>query len=601
MKHLVYSGGKKLNDQQHDSIKDNLKFFILSREKKRENFFFTIRELPDYKFGIFIERNGNFASNQDIAKIVGQMLEEKLEKKVTLDKRKLEIMIFEIHKEYREKYGAEGNSCSIVIFITDYSKILFVNTGNLKYIFSRDKKTLLKNRDHTVAYLMYEANKISYEDIKKRENSNRLIHKFGVDKSIVIDITEPISILKDDKILVYNHDIWKLIEEYDVLSLDPNKLKKIFEDKEDYLFFKGTFLELVEDHNNIKEAQLIKEKTLFSTLNKYKIYLGGIFLLSGLIFGGKTYFFHKTANQIYALAVKNETVGNVEFENQNFKLALREYEVSLQKYIEYYNYTGKVDSGKEEYMHNMIKQTEAIIDIQEELDGIEELIYNKEFRKALKNINFLNLQVQNLQNKGNLEKRILNLYTTALIVNIAYENKLTADSLMRTYHSNPSGNYELKKKAEKLYGKSALVFLENSFVDLYEEIAEKQILDIDNIIKYQDTNDIIKSANSAFRDFKYYKSLKLYTSALKLTKNPKTIEMLNSKIKMNNIVLKGVESELEGDKIKRRAINKRDMKRAITKYTEAKKYYSILEDNPSISKTRYQIIIDRVTKKINGE
>ncbi|MDO4589728.1 MAG: hypothetical protein Q4B33_07660, partial [Fusobacterium sp.] len=61
------------------------------------------------------------------------------------------------------------------------------------------------------------------------------------------------------------------------------------------------------------------------------------------------------------------------------------------------------------------------------------------------------------------------------------------------------------------------------------------------------------------------------------------------------------ESELEGDKIKRRAINKRDMKRAITKYTEAKKYYSILEDNPSISKTRYQIIIDRVTKKINGE
>lgn len=589
-----------MNNQQYNNTRDNFKFFILSRERKRENFFFVIRKLPDYKFGIFVERNGNFISNQDIAKVVGQMLEKKLEKKVTLDKRKLEIMIFEIHKEYREKYGTQGNSCSIVIFITDYSKVLFINTGNLKYIFSRDKKIILKNRDHTVAYLMYEANKISYEDIKKRENSNRLIHKFGVDKSIVIDITEPLSILKNDKILIYNHDIWKIIEDHDVLSLDPNKLKKIFEDKDDYLFFNGTFLELA-DPNEIKEAQVIKEKSVFSTLNKYKFYLSGIFLLGGLLLGGKTYFFHKTANQLYALAVKNETIGNVEFENQNFKLALREYEVSLQKYIEYYNYTGKIDSGKEEYMHKLIKQTEAIIDVQEELDNIEELIYNKEFRKALKNINYLNLQVQDLQSKGNIEKRILNLYTTALIINIAYENKLTADTLMKSYFSNPTKNYDLKKKAEQLYGKSALVFLENSFVDLYEEIVKKQISDTENTIKYQNTEEIIESANTAFKHFKYYKSLKLYTSALKLTKNPKIIEMLNNKIKMNNIVLKGVESELEGDKIKRRAINKRDIKRAIDKYKEAKKYYSILEDNPSIPRARYQIIIDRVNKKIDGQ
>ena len=107
-------------------------------------------------------------------------------------------------------------------------------------------------------------------------------------------------------------------------------------------------------------------------------------------------------------------------------------------------------------------------------------------------------------------------------------------------------------------------------------------------------------ANKAFREFKYYKSLKLYTSALKTTKNPKTIEMLNHKIKMNNVVLMGVKAELTGDKIKKSALNDSEMKKAIAKYKEAKKYYSILENNASISKTRYHMIIERINRKIEG-
>ena len=172
---------------------------------------------------------------------------------------------------------------------------------------------------------------------------------------------------------------------------------------------------------------------------------------------------------------------------------------------------------------------------------------------------------------------------------------------MEDYYKNPIKNEKLKKKAEDLYEKSALVFLENSFMDLYEEIAYKEALDIENVVKYKNTSEIIRMANKAFRDFKYYKSLKLYTSALKSTKNPKTIEMLNHKIKMNDIVLKGVKAELSGDKIKRNALDDRDMRKAIDKYKEAEKYYSILENNASISKIRYNMIIERIHRKIEGK
>lgn len=585
----------QLKEEQYRNSEESMKFFILSRESEKNSFFSIFRELPEYSLGIFVEKNGNSQENIDIANVIGNMLDERLRKNLTLDRKKLEVIIYGIHNEYKKRYGAkDSNSCSIIVFITDYKNIVFVNIGGLKYLLFRDKEIFLKNREHTIAYMMYEAKKIEYDEIKRRKDRNTLTHKFGVDKGVLIDITDPIPLKKNDKIVVYNNDIWDLIDENDIVDIKVNRLKKLFLEKDDYLFFTGTVLKL-DNESKISPETLKKERR---GANRYKLYLGIAFLIIGVILGAKTYISYKTGNDLYATAVKKETLGNVEFENENYKGALEEYRLSLKNYSEYYEYTGKIDNGKVEYMDNLIDQTASIIHVLDELYEIEESLYEKDFRKALKDINSLNMKLQNMKCKERVEERVINLYSTALILNIAYENKVTADKLLEDYYNNPVKNEKLKKKAEDLYEKSALVFLENSFMDLYEEIAYKEALDIESVIKYKNTSEIIKMANKAFREFKYYKSLKLYTSALKTTKNLKTIEMLNHKIKMNNIVLMGVKAELAGDKIKKSALNDSDMKKAVAKYKEAKKYYSILENNASISKARYHMIIERINRKI---
>ena len=585
-----------MKEEQYKNYKENMKFFILSREKEKNSFFSIFRELPGYSLGIFVEKNGNSHENSDIANIIGNMLDERLRKNPILDRKKLEILIYGIHNEYKKRYEKkDGNSCSIVVFITDYKNIVFVNIGGLKYLLFRDQAIFLKNREHTIAYLMYEAKKIEYDDIKKRKDRNTLTHKFGVDKGVVIDITDPIPLKKEDKIVVYNNDIWDIIEENDIADIKVNRLKKLFLEKDDYLFFSGVVLN-INDGIEKRLAENLKRQKL--SLNKYKLYLGVVFLIIGIILGTKTYISYKTGNNLYATAVKKETLGNIEFENENYEGALEEYKISLKNYSEYYEYTGKIDNGKIEYMDNLIAQTTNVVHVLDELGEIEERLYEKDFKKALKDINLLNIKLQNMKNKDKLEEKVITLYSTALILNIAYENKITADRLLEDYYKNPIKNERLKKKAEDLYEKSALVFLENSFMDLYEEIAYKEALDIENVVKYKNTSEIIKMANKAFREFKYYKSLKLYTSALKNTKNHKTIEMLNHKIKMNDIVLKGVRAELAGDKILKNATTEVEKKRATLKYKEAKKYYSILENNGSISKSRYKMILDRINKKI---
>lgn len=586
-----------MKEEQYRNSEESMKFFILSRESEKNSFFSIFRELPEYSLGIFVEKNGNSQENIDIANVIGNMLDERLRKNPTLDRKKLEVIIYGIHNEYKKRYGAkDSNSCSIIVFITDYKNIVFVNIGGLKYLLFRDKEIFLKNREHTIAYMMYEAKKIEYDEIKKRKDRNTLTHKFGVDKGVLIDITDPIPLKKDDKIVVYNNDIWDLIDENDIVDIKVNRLKKLFLEKDDYLFFTGTVLKL-DNESKISPETLKKER---KGGNRYKLYLGIAFLIIGVILGAKTYISYKTGNDLYATAVKKETLGNVEFENENYKGALEEYRLSIKNYSEYFDYTGKVDNGKVEYMDNLIDQTASIIHVLDELYEIEESLYEKDFRRALKDINSLNMKLQNMKCKERVEERVINLYSTALILNIAYENKVTADKLLEDYYNNPVKNEKLKKKAEDLYEKSALVFLENSFMDLYEEIAYKEALDIENIVKYKNTSEIVRMANKAFREFKYYKSLKLYTSALKTTKNPKTIEMLNHKIKMNDIVLMGVKAELAGDKIKKTALNDSDIKKAIVKYKEAKKYYSILENNASISKARYHMIIERINRKIEG-
>ena len=591
----------QLKEEGYRNSREHMKFFILSRESEKNSFFSIFRELPEYSLGIFVEKNGNSQENGDIANIIGNMLDDRLSKNPTLDRKKLEVIIYGIHNEYKKSYGAKdsnnSNSCSIIVFITDYKKITFISIGGLKYILFRDKKIFLKNREHTIAYMMYEAKKIEYDEIKRRKDRNTLTHKFGVDKGVLIDITDPIPLKKNDKIVVYNNDIWDLIDENDIVDVKVNRLKKLFSNNDDYLFFSGTILSLP----NKEDVTIENLKRNKVALNKYKIYLGVAFLIIGIVLGAKTYISYKTGNNLYATAVKKETLGNIEFENENYKGALEEYKISLKNYSEYYEYTGKVDNGKIEYMDNLIGQTANIVHILDELEEAEESLYEEDFRKALKDINLLNMKLQNMKSKERIEEKVITLYSTALILNIAYENKITADKLLEDYYKNPIKNEKLKKKAEDLYEKSALVFLENSFMDLYEEIAYKEALDIENVVKYKNTSEIIRMANKAFRDFKYYKSLKLYTSALKSTKNPKTIEMLNHKIKMNDIVLKGVKAELSGDKIKKNALDDRDMRKAIDKYKEAEKYYSILENNASISKIRYNMIIERIHRKIEGK
>lgn len=158
----------------------------------------------------------------------------------------------------------------------------------------------------------------------------------------------------------------------------------------------------------------------------------------------------------------------------------------------------------------------------------------------------------------------------------------------------------MKKEAMEIYERIAPIFLENTQKAIYDEIIEKieagKAPAIKKApVKITTAESLLKEGNKMFEQFRYYKSYELYTSALKKSKDPKMTEMIKGKINMNGILLRGVQSELDGDRLIR---DKNNKEIAENKYKEAMNQYKKLRYNEYMPSQRYNVIIERLEKKI---
>ena len=158
----------------------------------------------------------------------------------------------------------------------------------------------------------------------------------------------------------------------------------------------------------------------------------------------------------------------------------------------------------------------------------------------------------------------------------------------------------MKKEAMEIYERIAPVFLDNAQKDIYDEIIEKIEAEKSPVpkkvpAKTTTAESLLKEGNMMFDQFRYYKSYELYTSALKKSKDSKMTEMIKGKINMNGILLKGVQSELDGDRLIKDKNNKEIAK---NKYKEAMNQYKKLKYNEYMPSQRYNVIIERLEKKI---
>lgn len=589
-------------------------------DKNVNNDYLTYIELEEYGCWIVVDGNNGGVFEHKIAPFIGETLIETFIENPTIDGKKIERMLLHVHKRYREMQisnsdmAEEYSSCSIAMVVTDYSRVTFANVGNARFMLLRDNYIIKKSKDSTLAFLMYEAEKILYDEIRFRKDRNIFTHKFGIDKNIAVNVSKTMTLLPNDKILLMTQGAWENLDEDDI-ERETAKSQRVGQwignlvkimNKNCYANLSnhtlcGIFISRPAPLLPEPENELVKLKKYFNSIGtkSYRLGVAAVILLL-ILFGGQKFFQYHKLQKMYDYAVEKEKSGDALMVERKYRAASEDYQAGLEKYIELSQYRGNKYEENIQDLEYFLNQANISEKTAQSVSTANIMLKNQEFQKAVDELKTANVLASNLREDNSLKDEVKYKLISVENLNSAYEEKLKADNLYLQKANTNKKRQQMKKEAMEIYERIAPVFLDNAQKDIYDEIIEKIEAEKSPVpkkvpAKTTTAESLLKEGNLMFDQFRYYKSYELYTSALKKSKDSKMTEMIKGKINMNGILLKGVQNELDGDRLIKDKNNKEIAK---NKYKEAMNQYKKLKYNEYMPSQRYNVIIERLEKKI---
>lgn len=591
------------------------------------NDYLTYIELDNYACWIAVDGNNGGIFQDKIAAYVGESLIEDFIANPTINKKDLERMIVINHKRYR--IMQEGNvdivdeksSCSIAMFVTDYTTAVFASVGNTRYFLLRDGKIIRRSKDDSLGFLMYETGKILYDEIRFRKDKNILTQKFGVDRSIKPNVSTPITLFPNDKVLLMTQGAWENLDEEDIEeqlrkssrvgqwigNLVKQMNKNCYLSLGNYTLC-GVFINkpIPLPPKPIREKSILERKILKNGKIGLKLLIAGV-IIAAISFGGiklaKAYEVKKEIKSLYEQAEKEENIGIIETNNKKYDIAIESYKNTINIYKKLEEYDEFNNKDKIKTLENTISQLQQIKVAEEYyLIGLKSFKANN-FEKSISAFKEADKIYKYLKINNDIAQKTERNLIAVTSVNEAYKKKINADELYLQKGKSKKEKNQIKKEALDIYNEVAPIFLQVGKNDIYNEIMEKvnkKEVEIKTSTPLKSRKTITEKTmlqgDKEFNEFKYYNSLATYQKALKQSKNSKVSENLKGKIQMNSELLIAVKLEQEGDKY----LEKKDRKKANKKYQEALIQNKTLENNLYMPKKRYVAIINRLENKLKN-
>ncbi|MFR8990467.1 MAG: protein phosphatase 2C domain-containing protein [Fusobacterium sp.] len=453
--------------------------------------YFGYIELPDFAIwaladGYDEEKGGEEASKIAVEEVISLFME-----KPRLSKRFLQKIILKAHNKVEDLRGRSrekrGMSASLVVFITDYTSMIYGNVGNARLYLIRDDIVIEKTVDHSIAHMLYEANQLDYKEIRFHSQRNKLTQAMGEIDGIKPYISKRVQLYDGDRILLLSHGAWENLDESEIevelsktdkvgiwIGALENKLKDNSDTNIPNYTLAGIFINQVSPTGK-KKSKINYMKYLIISL----IIVGfGFFLYKG-------YSLKKERDITYERAYQYENEGLKYVENGNFEEALEYFEKSKNEYtaleispkeanIVYRTiFSPKITNinlGRQ--MLLVDKKIEQIGVLQEILSDVNEAdkLYNAndfivaedKYREAKGKIP----QLKDLKYKkiDEISSKIDDSITACKGLAVAYDMKLEGDELLEQ---------DEIEGAIRNYLEAKLVFLKFNKIDLLAEVTEK--------------------------------------------------------------------------------------------------------------------------------
>ena len=109
-----------------------------------------------------------------------------------------------------------GPLTTAVCAFTDGKTLWYANNGDSRLYFLRKNKITHRTNDHSLAYLAYRKDVITYEDIPTHPGQSRLLHSLGSDFEFAGEFYDPIPLEPGDAFLLCTDGFWELIKDAEI-------------------------------------------------------------------------------------------------------------------------------------------------------------------------------------------------------------------------------------------------------------------------------------------------------------------------------------------------------------------------------------------------
>lgn len=459
--------------------------------------YFAFVELDD--LACWVAADG-IDSDEDIksAEIAVKSIFTDFTEKPTMSRRKLKKYMINANKILEQESRSVRLKSSLIMVVTDYSKIVWIVAGNARLYHFRKGRFNFKSKDQTLAQMMSEAGKIDEYEIDQHEERNNLVNYLGKVNSFTPFISKKYKLNDGDVMLLCTSGFWENVNITEMMKAlkEAEEPDQLIDNLEEILLSKQKkFL------NNYTAAAILGNR-IFKENNKDKInyikkavliMLPILIICAGII--GYRINNQKKQAQIRAHLIKCENNGDDFVKDGSFDKALKEYqdaEADLQKL--------KV-KDKQKELDKKFKITQLIVDGDKNLK-------EKNYEKAQKNYEKAKELADSEEDydQKELNKKIIQAYDFMTILEIQKQGDIQLEN------QDFAGAKETYAKAKSLADAA-------SFEDAKKELkakiqeADSKMTELDKKQKTVQGTDLEKEGDNSYAAKDYEKALQSYKSA----------------------------------------------------------------------------------------
>ncbi|MBV7275330.1 serine/threonine protein phosphatase [Clostridium sp. PL3] len=459
--------------------------------------YFAFVELDD--FACYVAADG-IDSDEDIksAELAVKSIFADFTEKPTMSRRRLKRYMINASKVLEQESRSVRLKASLIMIVTDYSKIVWVCTGNARLYHFRKGRFNFKSKDQSLAQMMAEAGKIDEYEIDQHEEKNNLVNYLGKSNNFTPFISKKYKLNDGDVMLLCTSGLWE--------NVNINEMTAALKDAEE----PEQFIDSLEELLLSKQKRLLSNYTaaaifgnrIFKESNKDKkdyikkiaaVMLPILMISAGII----TYRIINLKKQatIRAQLIKSESNGDEFIKDGDFDKALKEYqdaEADLQKL--------KI-KDKQKELDKKCKITQYIV------DG-DKNFKDKDYEKAEKNYEKAKKLADEEKDYDEKELNKKISQTNDFMDILAVEKQ--GDTQLE--NQDFAGAKETYTKAKGLADKFSF---EDAKKDLKAKIqdADSKIADLDKKQKAVQGTDSEKQGDDSYAAKDYKKALEAYLTA----------------------------------------------------------------------------------------